>query len=125
MRRIFGLLVMMSALLAAGCASGPKADIKNIDWNSRIGAYTYEQALAELGNPAVLSESSAGKTAEWVIRRSSNVSFGFGVGTGSFGPHSAAGVGVGTSVSPPPSGEYLRLHFGQDGKLAEWTKVKY
>jgi len=28
-------------------------------------------------------------------------------------------------VSPPPSGEYLRLRFDKEDKLAEWSKVKY
>ena len=119
------LLTLFLVCTMAGCASKPKANVKNIDWGTRIGSYTYEQALQELGKPDVISESSEGRTAEWVLRRSPNISFGFGVGTGSYGSHSGAGVGVGTAVSPPPSGEYLRLRFGKDGKLAEWTKVKY
>jgi hypothetical protein len=72
-----------------------------------------------------MAESSEGKIAEWVLRRSPMVSFGFGFGTGGHGHHTTTGVGVGTSVSPPPSGEYLRLRFDKDGKLVEWTKVKY
>ena len=35
------------------------------------------------------------------------------------------GVGVGSSVSPPPHGENLRLNFGADGILKQWTKVTY
>jgi hypothetical protein len=120
----FFLLIVL-ALLAGGCASGTKATIKDIDWGSRIGAYTYEEALAELGEPDVIGQSSEGKIAEWVLQRSPNVSFGFGFGSGSFGRHTSTGVGVGTTVSPPPSGEYLHLRFNNDGKLAEWTKVKY
>jgi hypothetical protein len=72
-----------------------------------------------------MGESSEGKIAEWVLRRSPMVSFGFGFGTGGYGHHTTTGVGVGTSVSPPPSGEYLRLRFDKDGKLAEWTRVRY
>jgi hypothetical protein len=121
--RCFLLIVL--ALLAGGCASGTKATIKDIDWGSRIGTYTYEEALAELGEPDVIGQSSEGKIAEWVLQRSPNVSFGFGFGSGSFGRHTSTGVGVGTTVSPPPSGEYLHLRFDNDGKLAEWTKVKY
>jgi hypothetical protein len=115
----------MLAFLAGGCASGPKTNVQSIDWESRIGMYTYEQALAELGKPDVIGESSEGKIVEWVLRRSPGVSFGIGIGTGSYGHHTSTGVGVGTSVSPPPSGEYLRLRFYRDGKLAEWTKVSY
>jgi hypothetical protein len=35
------------------------------------------------------------------------------------------GVGVGTSVSPRPRGEYLRLTFGDDDRLSDWSLVKY
>jgi hypothetical protein len=34
-------------------------------------------------------------------------------------------VGVGTAYTPPPRGEYLRLRFDKEDKLAEWNKVKY
>jgi hypothetical protein len=119
------LSLIVLAFLAGSCASGPKANIKSIDWGSRIGMYTYEEALTELGQPDVMGESSEGKIAEWVLRRSPGVSFGIGLGTGSYGHHTSTGVGVGTSVSPPPGGEYLHLRFDKDGKLAEWTKVTY
>jgi len=119
------LSFVVLAFLAGSCASGPKTNIRSIDWGSRIGIYTYEQALAELGEPDVISESGEGKIAEWVLRQSPGVSFGIGVGGGSYGHHTSTGVGVGTSVSPPPSGEYLRLRFGKDGKLAEWTRRTY
>jgi hypothetical protein len=109
--------LIVLVFLTGSCASGPRTNIKGIDWGSRIGTYTYEEALAELGEPNVISESSEGMIAEWVLKRSPMVSFGFGFG----GP----GVGVGTSVSPPPSGEYLHLRFDKNGKLAESSRVRY
>ena len=123
------LLVALCGLWS-GCASKPKPNISKaeaakINWTERIGTYTYDQALADLGRPAVTGESNDGRIAEWILRRSPRLSFGFGVGGGSFGRHSGVGVGVGSSVSPPPSGEYLQLKFGADGKLKEWTKVRY
>ena len=117
--------MIVLAFLAGSCAFGTKATVEDVDWGSRIGTYTYEEALAELGEPNVMGESSEGKIAEWVLRRSPMVSFGFGFGAGGYGHHTSTGVGVGTSVSPPPSGEYLRLRFDRDGKLTEWTWVKY
>ena len=123
--KLGGLLIIVLTLLTASCASGTKATVKNIDWGSRIGTYTYEEALAELGEPDVIGQSSEGMIAEWVLERSPAVSFGFGFGSGSHGHHTSTGVGVGTSVSPPPSGEYLHLRFNKEGKLAEWTKVRY
>ena len=115
----------MAVFFTGSCASGPKARIDTADWGSRIGTYTYEEALAELGEPDVIGESSEGMIAEWVIRRSPMVSFSFGFGSGSYGHHTGTGIGVGTSVTPPPSGEYLHLRFDKDGKLAEWTRVRY
>jgi len=112
-------------LLTGSCASAPKANLKDIDWGSRMGTYTYEEALAELGEPNVIGETSEGMIAEWVLRRSPMVSFGFGFSGAGYGRHTSTGVGVGTSVSPPPSGEYLRLKFDRDGKLAESARVRY
>jgi len=123
--RLGRLLIIVGALLAASCAYGTKAAVKDIDWGSCIGTYTYEEALAELGEPDVIGQSSEGMIAEWVLWRSPALSIGLGFGSGSYGHHTSTGVGVGTSVSPPPSGEYLHLRFDKDGKLAEWTKVRY
>jgi hypothetical protein len=119
------LSLIVLALLTGSCASGPKANIKDVDWRSRIGTYTYEEALAELGDPNVIGETSEGMVAEWVLRQSPMVSFGFGLGGVGYGHHTSTGVGVGTSVSPPPSGEYLRLRFDKDDKLVEWSRVRY
>lgn len=122
------LLVLAAVLALGGCASGSKTAEPNprtINWSERVGTYTYDQALANLGKPVLIGESSDGKTAEWSLRRSPRVSFGLGLGTGSFGHHGGVGVGVGSTVTPPPSGENLRLKFDKDGKLKEWSKVTY
>ena len=123
--KLRALLLIVLALLTGGCASGTRTVIKDIDWGSRIGTYTYEEALAELGEPEVIGQSSEGMIAEWSLWRSPAVSIGIGFGSGGYGHHTSTGVGVGTSVSPPPSGEYLHLRFDKDGKLAEWSKVRY
>ncbi len=107
------LSLIVLAFVTGSCASGPKANINKIDWRSRIGTYTYDEALAEFGAPDVIRETSEGMIAEWVLRQSPMVSFGFGFG------------GVGTSVSPAPSGEYLHLRFDRDGKLVESARVRH
>src|SRR5438552_8416742 len=117
------LLFTCLLLALAGCASHAKVD-PNVSWDNRIGSYTYSQAVTELGRPDGVAESSAGTSADWVLKRSPNMSFGFGVGHSVFGPHVGTGVGVGTSISPPPHGEYLHLTFGPDGKLTSWSKVR-
>ena len=112
----FEMVFWWLALLLAGCASTPKAD-----WNSRVGNYTYDQAVAELGPPDKSAKLSDGSTvAEWFIKRSSSVSFGVGTGFYSGG----SSVGVGHTVATSPSGEYLRLTFGADGQLAGWERVR-
>jgi hypothetical protein len=111
------------ALFLSSCATRPKVD-PNIDWNSRVGNYTFDQAVVELGKPDAVAESNEGRIADWVLKRGSNMSFGFGVGHSVFGPHVGTGVGVGTSVAPPPHGEYLRLVFDQQNKLKAWSRSK-
>jgi hypothetical protein len=128
MKRFCSFLILLSATLATiwlpGCAHRPKVD-PAIDWNSRIGNYTFEHALAEIGKPDVVAESSDGRVADWILKQSPNVSFGFGVGTGVFGRHGGSGVGVGSSVTPPPHGEYLRLVFDTQDKLKAWSRTRH
>src|SRR4051794_35021778 len=96
-------LLLLFALIA-GCATHPKVD-PSIDWNSRIGNYTYDQALAEIGKPDVVAETNEGRIVDWILKQSPNMSFGFGVGSSGYGSYGGAGVGMGTSISPPPHGE--------------------
>ena len=125
MSKLYLLAILgMFCVVNFGCASRPKID-PNINWSQRIGNYTWDQALAELGRPAVVAESSEGRSADWVLKRSPNISFGFGVGGGTYGSHVGTGVGVGTSVSPPPHGEYLHLDFDAEGRLKGWSKIKH
>ena len=107
----FGLLVSL------GCASKPKTD-----WNSRIGNFTFDQAVLELG-PAVGSSQLADGTrvAEWFLKPGPQISFGLGTG---FSGGSGA-VGVGQSVAVPTPGHYLRLVFGPEGQLQRWEKVRH
>jgi len=114
---------LVLSLLASGCATRPKLN-PNIDWNSRIGNYTYEEALAEIGKPDAVAETGEGRIADWILKQSPTMSFGFGVGNAIYGPHIGTGVGVGTSITPPPHGEYLRLIFDPQGKLKAWSHAK-
>jgi len=110
-------LCCVLALLLSGCASTPKPD-----WNSRVGNFAYDQAVAEMGPPDKSAKLSDGSTvAEWFIKRGSSVSFGVGTGFYSRG----SSVGVGQTVGTSPSGEFLRLTFGADGKLTKWERVRH
>lgn len=108
------MFVWVSLLvLAVGCAT-----TKKVDWNERVGTYTFDQAVIELGPPDKQAQTSDGKTvAEWITRRStgSSVSFGTGFSSG----HSA--VGIGHTVVGGYREQLIRLTFGADGKLISWS----
>lgn len=118
--RVFSAAFLILFLVPA-CASR-KID-PNIDWSRRIGNYTYPDAVAELGRPDVIGGTpDGGQTAEWTVERGPNLSFGFGVGGGSYGRHGGVGMGAGTSVTPPRRVDFLRLSFGSDGTLKTWER---
>ena len=111
----FSAWLAMLCLVFAGCKSTP-----TVDWNSRIGNYTYDQAVAEFGPPDKTAKLSDGKTvADW-IKYSHGGGVSFGVGTGYYGGHTGMGTGVGTSTGYPD--RVLRLTFGPDGKLMDFKK---
>ena len=111
-----GILLALLVLFNPGCASTPKPD-----WDQRIGSFTFDEAVRELGPPVASTRLTDGSTvAEWFLKHGPQLSFG--VGTGMYGGGGA--VGVGQTVSAPPKGHYLRLTFGPDGKLQSWEKFK-
>ena len=80
------LFVAFVIALLIGCQSTPK-----VNWDSRIGQYTYDQAVVEFGVPDKTATLSDGrKVVEWITRRSGGSAFSLGVG--SFGRHTGVGV---------------------------------
>ena len=111
-----GLLLAVLVMFSPGCASTPKPD-----WNARIGNYTFDDAVRELGPPVSSTKLQDGTTvAEWFLKYGSQMSFGFG--TGMYGP--GGGIGVGQTITPPPKSHFLRLTFGPDGQLQRWDKFE-
>lgn len=112
----FSVLLTLQSFISTSCSSTPKPD-----WNSRIGNYTYDRAVTDLGPPDKTAKMSDGKTvADW-ITRSNRGGFGLGLGTGFYsGGGTAIGTGVSTSTGHPD--HILRLTFGADGKLLEYKK---
>lgn len=111
-RRVAFFLVPVLVLMGVGCHSGP-------DWNTRVGVYTYDQAVAELGPPDKTAKLSDGRTvSEWITHRGGGMSFG--VGTGLYGSHSSVGVGQGISTGASDHG--LRLTFDNNNRLVQWSR---
>ena len=112
---ILGICVFLT-----GCA-GTK-----IDWNSRVGIYTYDQAVTELGPPdksAKLTDGTA--VAEWMTRRGySGGSVGFMYGYG-YPYHGYPYYHYPSYyLAEPPAPDYfIRLTFGPDGKLQAYKRV--
>ena len=108
--------VALVGLVLTGCAT------KKVDWNSRVGSYTYDQAVADMGPPDKQAKLSDGKTvAEWITHRAGGGGLSFGVGGASFSRHTGVGVGVSQSVGTGGSDRGLRLVFDTEGKLTSWS----
>jgi hypothetical protein len=116
---LFSVVLAFFCFVVAGCKSSTKP---KIDWNARVGNYTYDQAVTEMGPPDKSAKLSDGKTvAEWIKRdRRGGVSIGLGTG-GYLGGGTAVGGGVGTSTGGYRE-RILQLTFGADGKLLSWSK---
>ncbi len=109
--RWIGLVVLMA--LITSCVS------ERTSWNKRIGVYTYDQALLELGPPDKQARLSDGRRiAEWVSHYSTgNTLF---IGSGIWGY--PGGMGFMEGVGPDYYESKLRLTFGTNDVLAAWSR---
>jgi hypothetical protein len=113
-----GLLWCVVLMLLTACATTPK-----IDWNARIGNYTYDQAVLELGPPEKIASLTDGtKVGDWLLAR--GLAQGFVPVAGPYVgyPYFYGPPAIYYSEPPAPN-HYLRLTFGPDGKLVAWKKV--
>jgi hypothetical protein len=108
--RLLGCLAVL--LLAAGCATN------RINWTNRVGNYTYDQAVTELGPPDKQAKLSDGRlVADWISRYYN--SSGVFMGAGYYGFPGSPGV----VAMPPAYGEStLRLVFGTNNILTAWSR---
>ena len=111
--KLFLLAILCSALaLIPGCKTAPA-----VDWNSRVGSYTYDQALAELGSPNKQTKMDDGKTVDqWITLANSNPFVG-----GAY-PGGIDAMGAGQPLVQTYKDHVLELTFGPDGKLVSWAK---
>ena len=113
-RRVgFGWLGMVALLLLVGCAT------HRVDWGSRIGTYTFDNAVIELGPPDKQAKLEDGTlVADWLTRRGSTFAYpAYGFVNS---PYWYATPPVPTYVDTPDY--FLRLIFAPDGKLRSWKR---
>lgn len=108
------LVALLAMLVLAGCATGPKTD-----WAARVGHYTYDQAVLELGPPDKVAKLDNGIiVADWITQSAQTIG-----PTGPYlvrpGYYGAPAAGYAPTYFPA---WYLRLTFGADGKLTAWKK---
>lgn len=113
------------AFLFTSCIS-PPGDPKSplVDWNKRIGNYTYNLALTDLGVPArSIGLPNGSLVADWVIQKgnpgSADTSDAQVQGGYVVPPLWDNPIPMGSSQTPA---RYLRLTFGPDQKLTGWRK---
>lgn len=111
LRRLAGMAVV---ILAAGCATPP-----SVNWDERVGTYSWQDALAELGQPTLVTNMEGGvKVAEWVKARGPQ-----SPGEDTLPTYTRAEV-----VTPNDTAgmfapdKVLRLMFTPDGKLIDWDR---
>lgn len=110
MKRIAPALLV--AFLLAGCVT------QTVDWQARVGQYTQDQAIADMGPPDKSAKLSDGTVVdEWLTQPSRVIvapePYFLGPG-GYFGPDTP---GYTETYAPA---YFLRLTFSADGKLKAW-----
>jgi len=113
---INAIALLLALLALTGCATRNK-----IDWSARVGNYTFDQAVLELGPPGKQAKLSDGTVvAEW------QTSVGYTrtdyVPTGGAYRYPYAYGGYAAPMTTYSPGSFLRLTFGPDNQLKAWKK---
>ena len=110
---LLGMLVLLS-----GCRTTPL-----VNWDSRIGTYTYDLALVDLGVPEHSATLKDGLlVADWITRRRTPGTVGIAQ-TGNDTTPPFWNNPVPNTILPTPA-HYLRLRFDPGRKLADWEKYE-
>ena len=102
----------MTLAMLVGCAT------TRVDWNARIGHYTFDQAVVELGPPDKQQKLTDGRNvAEWIsrVQNSGNIAIGTGL-------YNRGGVGFIQSTGPSYYERKLRLTFSTNNVLTAWSR---
>jgi len=110
----FLTILFLAGAFFTGCETAPP-----INWDSRVGNYTYDQAVKDFGPPDRQTKLSDGQTVAKWITRTYNTGGSYNVGMGYYGN---AGYGAGQKFGPGSPDSVFQLTFNTDGKLAAWSK---
>jgi hypothetical protein len=106
-------ILFLAVAFITGCKTVPQ-----VDWNSRVGNYTFDQAVADLGQPTKQVKLSGGQIAyQWITLHASN---GLFMGGGFNGNN--YGMASGQTIAQTYKDHVLELTFGPDNKLVSWGK---
>ncbi len=106
-------MLALAVAFLAGCATTPP-----IDWNTRIGKYTYAQAVTELGPPAREARLSDGKIeCKWFVQPQAGPRFNSGMSA--YGNND---FGAGQTIGSGYNNQMLQLIFDTNRMLTAWSK---
>lgn len=101
------VLLGIVLLASGGCASSEK----KINWNARVGAFKYDEAVIEMGPPDKEARLSDGTiVARWLTHR------GYSFRT----YHLLYGGWIHTTDDPPGPDQFLTLTFSPESVLKSW-----
>jgi hypothetical protein len=104
---------LLAIALVSGCAT-----TKPVNWDNRVGHYTYEQAVTDLGPPARQARLSDGKVvSKWFVQPP--VAPRINSGMSNYGNN---GFGAGQTPGGGYNDQMLQLTFETNGTLAAWSK---
>ena len=113
------MMLFLAAGFLAGCAT-----TSPVDWGSRVGHYTYTQAVYELGPPNRQIQLSNGAMEYKWFPQPATAGNGFSAGGMDNNGMNGGNNGFGAAHGPGPgiSDRYLQLTFDANGVLTAWSK---
>jgi hypothetical protein len=106
-------ILLLAITLVTGCAT-----TKPVDWDSRVGHYTYTQAISEFGLPNRQTKLSDGKVvSKWFVQPPVGPRFNSGMSY-----YGNTGFGAGQAIGSGLNSQMLQLTFGTNGTLIDWSK---
>ena len=118
MRMICWLVAALALLWVTGCAT------HKVDWGARVGTYTYDQAVLDMGPPAKEAKLQDGTVvAEWMTQRGHTDTYYAAPYYYPYRRQRYYGPVYATPSSVSYPDVFIRLTFDPQGKLTAWKQV--